>query len=440
MWRTACASVTGTSHMKHGTECQDASAIKYLGDNGLALFVCDGLSSKPHSREGAECVINAAFAFLQTYSAMNKEMAKQCLGAVDAALHTLAQEKTLAQGRKISPRDFACTFLMVVVRDGKTLTMQVGDGGIALDFSGQLKLVPAPHAHGESEYANVTDCVPQASKYFCTWHEEIPARIAVFSDGVEFVAVDQRQEPPAVHQPFFTPWFTALRESDDPTATCNEALAAYLSDDKVNELTDDDKTLALAVNLEKYRPSAAQAKIEPPPPPPPVKKQGENAQGCGKPGASERDIPTPLRPPVNKPGKNAPGREKPEASERDIPTPLRPPVNKPGKNAPGREKPEASGRDIPTENRDAPKKWRSFLVKFVKTLLLLAIMFAVALLTVFLTYPFLQGQQKPEGNEAINYTAPQPVQSTKTDPAKTESDSSAQGTSDATTTFTPYDW
>jgi hypothetical protein len=54
----------------------------------------------------------------------------------------------------------------------------------------------------------------------------------------------------AVHEPFFTPFFKVLHsvpaEREDELAPL---LVKFLASDPVNERTDDDKTLALAVRL-----------------------------------------------------------------------------------------------------------------------------------------------------------------------------------------------
>lgn len=78
-------------------------------------------------------------------------------------------------------------------------------------------------------------------KLFQDAHDEI----AMFSDGMQRLALVY--ESKAAFKPFFEPMFVRLRKSD--IAECDMLsgqLALFLNSPKVNERTDDDKTLILA--------------------------------------------------------------------------------------------------------------------------------------------------------------------------------------------------
>ena len=52
-WRFAHASVVGSSHLRNGTPCQDASACEYVAEAGgaaLVAVVSDGAGSAPYSQ------------------------------------------------------------------------------------------------------------------------------------------------------------------------------------------------------------------------------------------------------------------------------------------------------------------------------------------------------------------------------------------------------
>jgi hypothetical protein len=225
---------------------------------------------------------------------MDENMARNCMQAVRSALQALAREK------QIPPRELACTFLMVVVRDGKTLALQVGDGGIALDFSGKLELFEVPRSTGE--YANETNFVTDAKlKVHTELFSSAPSRIAVFSDGVEFLGVHLKTR--AVQESFFAPFFSTLINESAVTDRFNVALADFLANDSVSEKTDDDKTLALAIDVETYRPPASAAVGKTETVPPPVSRDGA-APVAKKTGASPDVGPTAKKRTVPKENQN----------------------------------------------------------------------------------------------------------------------------------------
>ncbi|EJN10128.1 hypothetical protein PMI40_00215 [Herbaspirillum sp. YR522] len=71
---------------------------------------------------------------------------------------------------------------------------------------------------------------------------------AVFSDGIQRIALNMATNTP--HEPFFAPFFKTLKSTtDEQEDQLQGLLAKFLASPQVNERTDDDKTLALAVRL-----------------------------------------------------------------------------------------------------------------------------------------------------------------------------------------------
>ena len=67
--------------------------------------------------------------------------------------------------------------------------------------------------------------------------------VAGFTDGIETMALSIGDK--TVHTPFFERMFTELERCDDETCL-HSPLINFLSSERVNERTDDDKTLVLA--------------------------------------------------------------------------------------------------------------------------------------------------------------------------------------------------
>ena len=73
--------------------------------------------------------------------------------------------------------------------------------------------------------------------------EERIEDLILFSDGVAPVAVNYQTNAP--HEPFLAPMIAPLRSGSSANGL-NEKLEKFLSSPKINEKTDDDKTIILA--------------------------------------------------------------------------------------------------------------------------------------------------------------------------------------------------
>jgi hypothetical protein len=127
-----------------------------------------------------------------------------------------------------------------------TLVMQIGDGGAVIDVGAGLELAVAPM---EGEYANSTRFVidDDAADRLATCRYPHPVlRAAAFSDGIQRLALDLASGRP--HAPLFERLFEVTAgAAPGREEELHAALVRFLNSPDVNERTDDDKTLALAV-------------------------------------------------------------------------------------------------------------------------------------------------------------------------------------------------
>jgi hypothetical protein len=248
-WRTVNASEVGTSHLGTARPCEDScwTAVDSTpaGLSVLSMFVADGAGSAAQGGAGAELAVQAAASFMaeklkQAEFGLNDDFAVDCVTHVRSCMHARAETEGVAA------RDFACTFLGVVSSSIGTLVLQVGDGGIVLDVGNGLEVPVVPMS---GEYANMTHFVTDenAISVLATKAYLGPAsRVAVFSDGLQRLALNMATN--TAHEPFFAPFFKVLASSTpEQEDALHGALVRFLSSPSVNERTDDDKTLALAV-------------------------------------------------------------------------------------------------------------------------------------------------------------------------------------------------
>ncbi|ADW70946.1 PP2C family serine/threonine-protein phosphatase [Granulicella tundricola] len=245
-WRVLAASITGSSHQQSGLLCQDAQAEATLPNAITLLAVADGAGSALRAREGSTTAVRAAIHHLTTQlttipqtEAAWRTLLTQTLTHARKSLQTLAKTKPL--------RDLATTLLVAILTPDHIALIQLGDGAIvSRSPTGDLHVLSHPRL---SEYINETDFLTGDNYLQAAVLTILPASgiaaLALFTDGVEVLALHHATN--TAHPAFFHPLFDYVAA---PEATHNQAvqeLEAILTSARVNALTDDDKTLILAV-------------------------------------------------------------------------------------------------------------------------------------------------------------------------------------------------
>jgi hypothetical protein len=124
--------------------------------------------------------------------------------------------------------------------------MQVGDGGVVIDTGSGLELAIVPMS---GEYANMTHFVTDEDAVSIMETKTYPdpaLKVAAFTDGIQRLALNLATNTP--HTPFFQAFFNGMaRVSEEQEDQLQGLLIKFLGSQAVNERTDDDKTLALAL-------------------------------------------------------------------------------------------------------------------------------------------------------------------------------------------------
>ncbi|KJU82512.1 Protein phosphatase 2C-like domain protein [Candidatus Magnetobacterium bavaricum] len=238
-------SVIGPLHVQLGIPCQDACAYEVFKDVAL-IAVADGLGSALRSDIGSRQAVDAAI-----------EAAKQHLAANDNGTHNLDElvRKMISSARQeiedtadrdgCELRDLATTLIAVAFAGGSVSIAHIGDGAVVAKTDKGLILASAPE---ESEYAN--EVVPLTSS---KWNEHTrtgnidnASFIALFTDGCQRAALKKSSSGYEPFDGFFDSVFSYAGEIED-CKSAEEEIKALLSSRKVNEHSDDDKTLVIAI-------------------------------------------------------------------------------------------------------------------------------------------------------------------------------------------------
>ena len=264
-WRFAHASVVGSSHVKNGTPCQDASACSLVEQAGAACLVAvvsDGAGSAPLSQIGSrtacEVVLEetrAALAYGAGLEALDRGFA---LGVIERLRVRIAR---VARHADRPVRDFACTLLFAVADAHGAVFAQIGDGAIVVapsaSSSSSAALAEDARASDgyawvfwpeQGEYLNQTCFATEARAHehlqYESWNLPID-ELALFSDGLQGLVLDSRKR--RAHARFFEPMFVAVRwAGPGRSEALGRALEGFLGSRAISSRTDDDKSLVLA--------------------------------------------------------------------------------------------------------------------------------------------------------------------------------------------------
>lgn len=251
-WCYASASVVGLSHIRVGTKLQDAKhCFVFSGeDNGDRRFfavIADGAGSAEFGGQGASVVCRtmasqARIAFHRTRGLPDDETLWSWLDIARDRIQLASSRR----GR--TARDFATTLVLVMASADEIVTAHIGDGAIVArdKNNGTWVVLSGPH-HGE--YASTTYFVtddPQPVLRVGKYTNQYNA-LASFSDGIESLVLDSATGAP--FSAFFNPMANPLDASTaiGKDTALSKNLAVFLASDRLNERTDDDKTLIVAV-------------------------------------------------------------------------------------------------------------------------------------------------------------------------------------------------
>ncbi|MFQ4138329.1 PP2C family serine/threonine-protein phosphatase [Nodosilinea sp. PGN35] len=266
-WRAIARSAIGTRHQAQQQPCQDYGAVMVAAPkalrhrHGVILgAVADGAGSAPHSALGARLAVATTLKYLAMSEAWLQKrqqswqrwpqpppealMQKLFAKAVARSQTQIAQQ---ASAKGWAPQDLACTLLAFLATPDWLAAMQIGDGFIVVRYGGapaqgDYELLFEPD---RGEFANQTTFVTAADA-LATMQVAVvgrpPAFIAAATDGIERVALRLKDWAPFA--PFFSPLEEYLAETPHPEAD-DAYLMSFLTSERLNQKTDDDKTLLL---------------------------------------------------------------------------------------------------------------------------------------------------------------------------------------------------
>jgi hypothetical protein len=207
-------------------------------------MVCDGAGSAPYGRQGANLVCRTFEIELRRHfvSTATQPTDEVIWAWVDAARDRIAHA---AEKRLVTRQAFASTLVLLIASSNEILVAHIGDGAVvARDVHQNWTALSWPE---NGEYASTTYFVtddPFPKLRMCRYAEKFDG-YAIFSDGIESIALDIKTSSP--HAPFFQSMISAVDEESaaGKSRMLSAALNDFLSSERVCAKTDDDKSLIL---------------------------------------------------------------------------------------------------------------------------------------------------------------------------------------------------
>jgi hypothetical protein len=245
-WVALGSSVRGTHHIRDNQPRQDAFGIRLAAGDTILIAVADGVGSASQAEIGSYLAASTALDWLESNlwqsGPNNHEDWEAIFRESFLKASNRLEEQASLQG--LPATDFATTLLLAAASPDYLITGQIGDGAIvAMEIDGVLLTVSHPQ---QGEYVNETFSITSPTSSQLAQVQFHPMQVdclALFSDGLQRLSLHQQDNSP--HQPFFAPLFQQLPGIED-TAKAAANLADFLSSERVNALTGDDKTLVLA--------------------------------------------------------------------------------------------------------------------------------------------------------------------------------------------------
>jgi len=249
-WKILADAVRGTSHNGTGQPCQDAWLTSFCGTNERTIVatLSDGAGSAAFAEIGASLTCESIISSISERLAKHPTVTQFTRATIVQILNEARIELIdQAESRKCDIRDFACTSLIAIVDPEIAVFAQLGDGAIVLSRADQYEPAFWPQ---EGEYANttnfLTDINYSKTVEFKSFIEPIH-EFSMFSDGLQRLALDYSTR--LGHVGFFRPLFQRLAVQSNPD-DLRPLFRQFLDSPRINDRTDDDKTLVLATRRE----------------------------------------------------------------------------------------------------------------------------------------------------------------------------------------------
>jgi len=251
-WKHIASSVTGKSHIDHqenGQDCCRTGVVQLADTESFIGLAADGAGSTASGGTGAEIACESMY--MNILDTLRQMPGVSHITDTTILMWMVNTHNAIADQAKTSGiplREYACTLIGTVMDDNHAVYFQIGDGGMVIHTNEEYEPIFWPE---QGEYANTTYFITDDSflehiRVLCT--DSSPNEIALFTDGLQNLVLSFSTKK--AHAGFFRPLFDAIRKNrDNMLMDLSLHLEQFLNRPDINDRSDDDKTLVLAVRF-----------------------------------------------------------------------------------------------------------------------------------------------------------------------------------------------
>ena len=243
-WFCGSSKTVGQSHIASGIPCQDAVAYRVVSSTKFVTALSDGAGSAAKSQIGSqtlvETVCNHVGNLLLETSQTNHEYLDR---AVKESI-LLARDQLRKLG---NPEEFHATALIAVGLDKEVVVYHIGDGSITIGENLRGGFVIHRSEPENGEFANETFFYTQEvwEQHFRKTTIKNSLFVILASDGVDPFIWDSKGTRTGFIKPLLQK-IQSLNLNNDADKFLNE----IITDPRTNEVTNDDKSIIIAVHNE----------------------------------------------------------------------------------------------------------------------------------------------------------------------------------------------
>lgn len=237
----AGATVTGPRHEKDGVPGQDAWGWQKSTDGTSLIAVADGLSSVRNGGMGSAMSVSALIKATGDNALPGLDMTPEGVLSLFVLARKALEEQAAADGTELG--EYGTTLLILMYREGRVITGQIGDGMIISGSRGVFSILSIPATAG---YANET-----ASLTAPDWEPDLIIRtgtadtLIMATDGCQGVLARKERTGYVPYLPFITPFRKFVMEGARTGRDGNQAISELLLSRKMREFSYDDKTMVI---------------------------------------------------------------------------------------------------------------------------------------------------------------------------------------------------
>lgn len=237
----AHSKVIGRSHQASGDGCQDAVEVASVGDFFI-LGLSDGAGSAPRSDEGSNALVSALIDYFsknkEIYSSFSLENIQEHVCLVISQVRT----KLIAEGEL---NLFHATLVFMVGNQSLVHVFHLGDGaGLVGERISKNEILLHRSDPHNGEFSNETYFFTEDSwqTHLRSFSVRNPEFCIVCSDGVDPFLWDSAK---GTRIGFLKPLLNKVLSAAGDLESANKALLSIISDPRADQVTSDDKSLAV---------------------------------------------------------------------------------------------------------------------------------------------------------------------------------------------------